>query len=70
MEKAADFFGQDTDDDEYEEFRNFGKGFSDPDLIADMDKACELITSAIDNGELICVYGGNPPDERSSLAIT
>lgn len=69
VEKAADFFGQDTDDDEYEEFRNFGKGFSDPDLIADMDKACELITSAIDNGELICVYGDYDCDGVTATAV-
>ena len=43
IEKAADFFGQ-NDDEQY----------SDPFLIRDMDKACDAVSEAVENGTLIC----------------
>lgn len=75
IEKAADFFGQ---SDEYDEAETdcrgmpvpaFGKGYSDPSLIRDMDKACELVSDAIDSGELICVYGDYDCDGVTAAAV-
>ncbi len=50
VEKAQEFFGNTEDSDP-------DSVLSDPFLIRDMDKACELLDSAINDGELICVYG-------------
>ena len=43
IEKAAAFFGQESDD----ENEQNEEEFSDPFLIRDMDKACELINDAV-----------------------
>lgn len=75
MEKAADFFAQ---NDEYNEVMEdergmpvpaFGIGYSDPSMIRDMDKACELINDAVDSGELICVYGDYDCDGVTATAV-
>lgn len=66
MEKAMDFFGQNDDNDGEEGFLG---GFSDPFLIRDMEKACDLIRAAVDSGELICVYGDYDCDGITSTAV-
>lgn len=58
IEKAAEFFGQ-GDDEEY----------SDPFLIRDMEKACELINTAVDEGTLICIYGDYDCDGVTATAM-
>ncbi len=60
MEKAIDFFGQESDD---------SFGFSDPFLIKDMDKACDIITDAVEKGLRICVYGDYDCDGITSTAV-
>ncbi|MCI7767649.1 MAG: single-stranded-DNA-specific exonuclease RecJ [Oscillospiraceae bacterium] len=60
MEKAVSFFGQDSED---------GAEFSDPLLIRDMEKACEIINEAVDSGELICVYGDYDCDGVTATAV-
>ena len=75
IEKAADFFGQ---HDEYTEAElderglpvpAFGMGYSDPFLIRDMEKACEILNEAVDSGELICVYGDYDCDGVTASAV-
>lgn len=62
MDKAVSFFGQ-------SEEKDFDMGFSDPFLIRDMEKACELLNEAINSGELICVYGDYDCDGVSATAV-
>lgn len=62
MDKAARFFGQSEETD-------FDMGFSDPFLIRDMEKACELLNEAVDSGELICVYGDYDCDGVTATAV-
>ncbi len=75
IDKAAAFFGQ---QDEYDEVQTdergmpvpaFGMGYSDPYLIRDMEKACDLISDAIDSGELICIYGDYDCDGVTATAV-
>lgn len=40
-----------------------------PSEIRDMDKACARVTAAIENGELICVYGDYDADGVTSTAL-
>lgn len=63
FDKAAEFFGQNDEDD------SLASGFSDPFLIRDMDKACELINAAVESGELICVYGDYDCDGITAAAV-
>lgn len=58
IEKAADFFGQ-NDDEQY----------SDPFLIRDMDKACDAVSEAVENGTLICIYGDYDCDGVTATAV-
>ncbi|MBP0957345.1 MAG: single-stranded-DNA-specific exonuclease RecJ [Oscillospiraceae bacterium] len=62
MDKAERFFGQSEETD-------FDMGFSDPFLIRDMEKACELLNEAVDSGELICVYGDYDCDGVTATAV-
>ena len=62
MDKAVSFFGQ-------SEEKDFDMGFSDPFLIRDMEKACELLNEAINSGELICVYGDYDCDGVTATAV-
>ncbi|MDE7295300.1 MAG: DHH family phosphoesterase, partial [Oscillospiraceae bacterium] len=59
LEKAAAFFGQAGNDDNYsnDDYSILSAGLSDPMTIKDMDKACEIISEAVETGESICVYG-------------
>lgn len=59
MEKAVDFFGQQEGEDVY----------SDPFLIRDMEKACDIINEAVSNGDLICVYGDYDCDGITASAV-
>lgn len=43
--------------------------FTSPFNFADMDKACEVINDAIDNGERICVFGDYDCDGVTSTAL-
>lgn len=45
------------------------KDFSDPFLMKDMDKAVERITTAVENGEKICVYGDYDADGVTSTSL-
>lgn len=62
LEKAAVFFNSDKD-------KNKGMPLSDPFLIKDMPEAAERISRAIDNGELICIYGDYDCDGITSTAM-
>ncbi|MGN1101493.1 MAG: single-stranded-DNA-specific exonuclease RecJ, partial [Huintestinicola sp.] len=62
IDKAVSFFGQ-------QEEKDFDMGFSDPFLIRDMDRACELLNEAVDSGELICVYGDYDCDGVTATAV-
>lgn len=62
MEKAVDFFGQNEE-------KSFDMGFSDPLLIRDMEKACDILNDAVDSGELICVYGDYDCDGVTATAV-
>lgn len=57
--------------DEYEidEFFSESPVLCDPFDIVDMDKACERINRAIDNGELIAVYGDYDADGVTATAL-
>ncbi len=55
-EKAADFLSGDA------------LSFHDPFLLADMEKACARIKSAVENGERILIYGDYDVDGISSVA--
>ncbi|MDE6593098.1 MAG: single-stranded-DNA-specific exonuclease RecJ, partial [Oscillospiraceae bacterium] len=58
LEKAAAFFGQEGDNDDSDDgYSILSAGLSDPMTIKDMDKACEIISEAVETGESICVYG-------------
>lgn len=61
MEKAMEFFNQNTDDS--------GEVLSDPFLIKDMKRASEIILSAIDEGRKICVYGDYDCDGITATAL-
>ncbi len=65
IEKAAAFFGQESDDENGQNEEEF----SDPFLIRDMDKACELINDAVESGGLICVYGDYDCDGVTATAV-
>ncbi|MGN0667028.1 MAG: single-stranded-DNA-specific exonuclease RecJ [Huintestinicola sp.] len=64
-DKAAEFFGRQNSDDESDQTM----GFSSPYLIRDMERACELISGAVDDGTLICVYGDYDCDGVTSTAV-
>lgn len=55
VEKLADFFN--------------GTELSDPFLLADMQNAVEAVNSAVESGELICVYGDYDCDGIMSTAV-
>ena len=61
VEKAAVFFGQDGDGQTLP--------LSDPFLIKDMQTACDVISDAVDSGELICIYGDYDCDGITSTAV-
>lgn len=50
-------------------FLKENKEFSDPFLMKDMDKAVERITTAVENGEKICVYGDYDADGVTSTSL-
>lgn len=50
-------------------FLQENKNFSDPFLMKDMDKAVERITTAVENGEKICVYGDYDADGVTSTSL-
>ena len=50
-------------------FLQENKDFSDPFLMKDMDKAVERITTAVENGEKICVYGDYDADGVTSTSL-
>lgn len=50
-------------------FLQENKDFSDPYLMKDMDKAVERITTAVENGEKICVYGDYDADGVTSTSL-
>lgn len=50
-------------------FLQENKEFSDPFLMKDMDKAVERITTAVENGEKICVYGDYDADGVTSTSL-
>ena len=54
---------------EVEEFLSDDQQLGDPFDLADMDKACDRILAAVDNGEKICVYGDYDADGVTSTAI-
>lgn len=54
---------------EIEDFLFNESQIASPFEIADMDKACERIKSALDGGELICVYGDYDADGVTSTAL-
>lgn len=57
------------DDTEIEEFLSDDYDFSDPFLMTDMEKAVERISFAIDENQLICVYGDYDADGVTSTAL-
>ncbi|MGN0643186.1 MAG: single-stranded-DNA-specific exonuclease RecJ [Huintestinicola sp.] len=65
MEKAKAFFGM-TDDGDNE---TADTAFSSPFLIRDMEKACSLISDAVDEGILICIYGDYDCDGVTATAV-
>lgn len=50
-------------------FLQENKDFSDPFLMKNMDKAVERITTAVENGEKICVYGDYDADGVTSTSL-
>lgn len=50
-------------------FLQENKDFSDPFLMKDMNKAVERITTAVENGEKICVYGDYDADGVTSTSL-
>lgn len=50
-------------------FLQENKDFSGPFLMKDMDKAVERITTAVENGEKICVYGDYDADGVTSTSL-
>lgn len=50
-------------------FLQENKDFSDPFLMKDMEKAVERITTAVENGEKICVYGDYDADGVTSTSL-
>lgn len=58
LEKAADFFGEQEEE-----------MYSDPFLIRDMEAACDIISEAVDSGELICIYGDYDCDGVTATAV-
>ena len=50
-------------------FLQENKDFSDPFLMKDMDKAVKRITTAVENGEKICVYGDYDADGVTSTSL-
>ena len=50
-------------------FLQENKDFSDPFLMKDMDKSVERITTAVENGEKICVYGDYDADGVTSTSL-
>lgn len=62
MEKAMDFFNQNSSDED-------GGVLSDPFLIKDMKRASEIILSAMDEGKKICVYGDYDCDGITATAL-
>lgn len=50
-------------------FLQENKDFSDPFLMKDIDKAVERITTAVENGEKICVYGDYDADGVTSTSL-
>ena len=50
-------------------FLQENKEFSDPFLMKDMDKAVERITTAVENGDKICVYGDYDADGVTSTSL-
>lgn len=50
-------------------FLQENKDFSDPFLMKGMDKAVERITTAVENGEKICVYGDYDADGVTSTSL-
>ncbi len=50
-------------------FLQENKDFSDPFLMKDMDKAVDRITTAVENGEKICVYGDYDADGVTSTSL-
>ena len=58
-----------TKEDDVINFLQENKDFSDPFLMKDMDKAVERITTAVENGEKICVYGDYDADGVTSTSL-
>ena len=58
-----------TKEEDIVNFLEESKEFSDPFLMKDMDKAVERITTAVENGEKICVYGDYDADGVTSTSL-
>lgn len=58
-----------TEEEDVINFLQENKDFSDPFLMKDMDKAVERITTAVENGEKICVYGDYDADGVTSTSL-
>lgn len=56
-------------EDEIRDFLYNDSHIAPPSEILDMDKACARVTAAIENGELICVYGDYDADGVTSTAL-